>query len=79
MRPVAPIDYTKDLSRPLLGLFGEDDKSPPPEHVAIHEQELKKHGKDYEVHTYPGGARARRGAPRRRRRRNAVRGRMTTS
>jgi carboxymethylenebutenolidase len=54
MRPVAPIDYTKDLSCPLLGLFGEDDKSPPPEQVAIHEEELKIHGKDYEFHTYPG-------------------------
>ena len=27
-RPVAPIDYTKDLDAPLLGLFGNDDQSP---------------------------------------------------
>jgi len=26
-RPVAPIDYTKDLSCPMIGLFGNDDKS----------------------------------------------------
>ncbi len=52
-KPVAPIDYTKDLSCPLLGLFGEDDKAPPPEQVAQHEQELKRHGKDYEFHMYP--------------------------
>lgn len=51
--PVAPIDFTADLSCPLLGLFGEDDKSPTPEQVAQHEQELKKHGKTYEFHMYP--------------------------
>lgn len=52
--PVAPLDYTQDLSCPLLGLFGEEDRSPSPEQVAIHEQELKKHGKTYEFHMYPG-------------------------
>lgn len=52
-QPVAPIDYTKDLSCPLLGLFGEDDRNPPPEHVAQLEAELKKHGKQYEFHMYP--------------------------
>ena len=51
--PVAPIDYTKDLSCPILGLFGEDDSSPTPEQVALHEAELKKYGKDYEFHMYP--------------------------
>jgi carboxymethylenebutenolidase len=53
-QPVAPIDYTKDLSCPILGLFGNDDKSPSPEQVMQHEEELKKHGKDYEFHRYPG-------------------------
>ena len=52
-QPVAPIEYTKDLSCPLLGLFGEEDRSPAPEQVALHEQELKKHGKSYEFHMYP--------------------------
>ena len=52
-QPVAPIDYTEDLSCPLLSLFGEDDDRPTPEQVAIHERELKKHGKDYEFHMYP--------------------------
>jgi len=51
--PVAPIDYTADLSCPLLGLFGEEDHSPTPEQVALHEEALKKHGKDYEFHMYP--------------------------
>jgi carboxymethylenebutenolidase len=51
--PVAPIDYTEDLSCPLLGLFGEEDRNPTPEQVALHEAELKKHGKEYEFHMYP--------------------------
>jgi carboxymethylenebutenolidase len=51
--PVAPIDFTSDLSCPLLGLFGEEDHSPTVEQVAQHEAELKKHGKDYEFHMYP--------------------------
>jgi carboxymethylenebutenolidase len=53
-RPVAPIDYTADLNAPLLGLFGNDDQSPPPDQVDLHEEELKKHGKNYEFHRYDG-------------------------
>ena len=52
-QPIAPLDYTADLPCPLLGLFGEEDRSPTPEQVAQHEQELKKHGKNYEFHMYP--------------------------
>lgn len=52
--PVAPLDYTKDLSCPLLGIFGVEDHSPTPEQVAQHEAELKKHGKVYEFHMYDG-------------------------
>jgi carboxymethylenebutenolidase len=52
--PVAPLDYTKDLPCPILGLFGEEDSSPGPGQVAQHEAELKKHGKQYEFHMYPG-------------------------
>ena len=29
-RPVAPIDYTAQLTAPLLGLFGNDDHIPRP-------------------------------------------------
>jgi len=54
--PVAPIDFTKNLSCPLLGLFGNDDKGPSPEQVNLHEAELKKHGKNYEFHRYDGAA-----------------------
>lgn len=53
-QPVAPIDYTKDLRCPLLGLFGNDDQRPSPAHVDQHEAELKKHRKTYEFHRYDG-------------------------
>ena len=53
-RPVAPIDYTESLTAPLLGLFGNDDQSPTPEAVDIHEAELKRLGKTYEFHRYDG-------------------------
>ena len=52
--PVAPIEYTKNLSCPLLGLFGEDDKSPTPSQVAQQEEELKKYGKNYQFYRYDG-------------------------
>ena len=51
--PVSPLDYTRDLPCPILGLFGEEDSNPTPEQVNIHEAELKKHGKNYEFHRYP--------------------------
>jgi len=51
--PVSPSDYTVDLSCPILGLFGEEDRSPTPEQVAQHEAALKQHGKEYEFHMYP--------------------------
>ena len=53
-RPVAPIDYTADLSAPILGIFGNDDRSPTPEQVDVHEAALKDHGKEYEFHRYDG-------------------------
>jgi carboxymethylenebutenolidase len=51
-QPVAPIDFTKDLSCPLLGLFGKEDDRPTPEDMAKTEAELKKWGKTYEFHSY---------------------------
>jgi carboxymethylenebutenolidase len=53
-QPVAPLSYTRDLNCPLLGLFGEEDQSPTLEQVAVHEHELKRLGKQYEFHRYPG-------------------------
>jgi carboxymethylenebutenolidase len=52
-QPVAPVDYTADLSCPLLGLFGEEDQRPSPAEVARTEEALKRHGKTYEFHMYP--------------------------
>ena len=53
-QPVAPIDYTADLSCPVLGIFGNEDHSPTPEQVNILEEALKKNGKSYEFHRYDG-------------------------
>jgi carboxymethylenebutenolidase len=51
-QPVDPLDYTKNLSCPLLGLFGKEDKRPAPEHVAKMEAELKKWGKTFEIQSF---------------------------
>ncbi len=55
-RPVAPIDYTADLTAPLLGIFGNDDRYPTPDLVDQHEAELKRLGKDHEFHRYDGAS-----------------------
>ena len=51
-RPVAPITLTADLDAPVLGLFGNEDPSPTPEEVDLHEAELKKFNKSYEFYRY---------------------------
>jgi carboxymethylenebutenolidase len=51
-QPVAPIDLTKDLQCPLLGLFGIEDKRPSPADAAKTEEALREFGKTYEFHTY---------------------------
>jgi carboxymethylenebutenolidase len=51
--PVSPLDYTANLSCPVLGIFGDEDSSPTKEQVNQHEAELVKHGKTYEFHRYP--------------------------
>ena len=53
-QPTAPIEFTKNLSCPILGLFGNEDAAPTPEQVNQHEAALKKHGKEYEFHRYDG-------------------------
>ena len=57
-QPVAPIDFTKDLQCPLLGLFGIEDKRPSPADAAKTEEALKKFGKTYEFHTYENAGHA---------------------
>ncbi|HEY5244164.1 MAG TPA: dienelactone hydrolase family protein [Acidimicrobiales bacterium] len=56
---VTPLgDRAKDLSCPLLGLFGAEDQFPSPEQVTELEGLLKAAGKDYEFHTYDGAGHA---------------------
>jgi len=56
---VGPIKHLiKDLTCPLLGLFGADDQYPSPDQVAELEDELKAHGKTYEFHSYEGAGHA---------------------
>jgi len=57
-QPVAPIDFTRDLQCPLLGLFGVEDTRPSPEDTAKTEAALKQHGKAYEFHTYDNAGHA---------------------
>jgi carboxymethylenebutenolidase len=47
------VDKTPNLSCPLLGLFGEEDHYPSPEHVAELADALKAAGKTYEFYSYP--------------------------
>jgi carboxymethylenebutenolidase len=57
-QPVAPIDFTKDLQCPLLGLFGVEDTRPSPDDTAKTEAALKQHNKTYEFHTYDNAGHA---------------------
>ena len=51
-QPVAPIDYTANVSCPILGLFGNEDARPSPADVDEFEAALQQHGKTYEFHRY---------------------------
>jgi carboxymethylenebutenolidase len=51
---VAPIDYTDNITTPLLGIFGNDDQNPNPDEVNRIEARLKSAGKNYEFHRYDG-------------------------
>ncbi|MDP2918612.1 MAG: dienelactone hydrolase family protein [Dehalococcoidia bacterium] len=53
-QPRAVIDMIASLSCPLLGLFGEMDQNPSPQHVSRLEEELKKYGKTYEFKRFEG-------------------------
>jgi carboxymethylenebutenolidase len=56
---VGPIVHlAPDLSCPLLGLFGEDDQYPSPDHVAELDKALNDAGKPHEFHSYPGAGHA---------------------
>lgn len=53
-RPVAPIELTKNITAPLLGLFGNEDPNPTPDQVNRTEEKLKSLGKTYQFERYDG-------------------------
>ncbi len=56
---VEPIGHlAKDLSCPLLGLFGAEDQYPSPEHVDELERLLTEAGKEFEFHSFEGAGHA---------------------
>jgi carboxymethylenebutenolidase len=52
------LDKAPNLSCPLLGLFGKDDKFPAPEAVATLDAELTRLDKPHEFHSYDGAGHA---------------------
>ena len=52
------VDQLPNLRCPLLGLFGNEDKTPSPAHVDELEQLLREHGKTFEFHRYDGAGHA---------------------
>jgi carboxymethylenebutenolidase len=50
----SPLEQTANMTAPILGLFGEEDQNPTPEHVSQIQAELERHGKAHEFHMYPG-------------------------
>ena len=56
---VGPLaDRVPELRAPLLGLFGNEDKYPSPEHVDELERLLTEAGKEHEFHRYDGAGHA---------------------
>jgi carboxymethylenebutenolidase len=52
------LDKAPNLSCPLLGLFGAEDKTPSPEHVKELDDELNRLGKEHEFHTFENAGHA---------------------
>jgi carboxymethylenebutenolidase len=50
----APVELTEQMKAPLLGIFGNDDRSPDPAEVDRTEATLQKFGKPYEFHRFDG-------------------------
>jgi carboxymethylenebutenolidase len=57
-QPVAPVEETGALACPLLGLFGAQDTHPSPEQVSTLAEELRRHDKPFDFHTYPDAGHA---------------------
>src|SRR6266576_2053408 len=54
----SPFERTREISCPIQGHFGADDKNPSPEDMRKLDAELTKFGKAHEFHTYAGAAHA---------------------
>jgi carboxymethylenebutenolidase len=52
--PVTGFDVAKDIKIPLLGLFGEEDKSPTPDDARKMGEMVKQHHPNLEIVVYPG-------------------------
>jgi carboxymethylenebutenolidase len=52
MQPI--LGLAPQLSCPLLGLFGKEDRYPSPESVATLDEELTRLGKEHDFHSYDG-------------------------
>ncbi len=52
------LDQAANLSCPLLGLFGVEDRFPSPDQVAELDAELTRLGKPHEFHSYEGAGHA---------------------
>lgn len=53
-RPVSPITFAAQLSCPLIGIFGNDDRHPAADEVDALEEKLKELNKEYEFYRYDG-------------------------
>ena len=54
----APFDRLASIQCPVLGFFGEDDRNPSPEDMRKLDEELTRHGKEHEFHSYPNAGHA---------------------
>jgi carboxymethylenebutenolidase len=54
----SPFDRSKDISCPIMGHFGEDDKNPSPADMKKLDAELTRLGKQHEFYSYAGAAHA---------------------
>lgn len=54
----APFDRTREISCPIQGHFGAEDKNPSPEDMRTLDAELSKWNKPHEFHTYGNAAHA---------------------
>lgn len=57
-KSISPIDVIKDISCPLLGLYGEADAAIPLQDVDLLKKTLERYKKIHEIKTYAGAGHA---------------------